>query len=75
MTGKWIKVNDLSNGQYSVNKNIRCNTPMLRSDLCQYSDAHVVVKRTINLKIGVDDDKSQKDVVLKTNAPFRLCII
>ena len=29
----WIKVNDLLNGQYSVNKNIRLKTPMLRSDL------------------------------------------
>ena len=27
---KWIKVNDLSSGQYSVNKNIRFKTLMLR---------------------------------------------
>ena len=26
---KWIEVNDLSNGKYSVNKNIRFKTPML----------------------------------------------
>ena len=34
-----IEVNDLSSGQFSVNKNIRFETPMLRSDLCEYSDA------------------------------------
>ena len=33
VTRKWIDVNDLSGGQYSINKNIRFKTPMLRSDL------------------------------------------
>ena len=44
---KSIKVNDLSNGQYSVDKNIRLKTPMLRLDLCDYSDAYIVLKRAI----------------------------
>ena len=43
VTKKWIKVNDLSSGQYSVNKNIRFKTSMFRSDLCVYSDAYIVV--------------------------------
>ena len=29
VTKKWIKENDLSNRQYSVNKNIRSAAPML----------------------------------------------
>ena len=44
---KSIKVNDLSNGQYSVDKNIRLKTPMLRLDLCDYSNAYIVLKRAI----------------------------
>ena len=36
VTKKWVKVNDLSSGQYSVNKNVRFKTSMLRSDLCDY---------------------------------------
>ena len=44
VTRKCIKVNDLSGGQYSFNKNIRFETPTLRSDLCDYSDAYIVVK-------------------------------
>ena len=40
VTKKWVKVNDLSSGQYSVNKNIRFKTSMLRSDLSDYSDAY-----------------------------------
>ena len=37
VTKKLVKVNDLSGGQYSVNKNIR-------SDLCVYSDAYIVTE-------------------------------
>ena len=45
-TKKWFEV---SSGQYSVNKNRRFKTSMLRSDLCDYSDVCVVVKGTIDL--------------------------
>ena len=44
VTKKWIEVNDLLSGQYSVNKNIRFNTSMLKSNLCDYSGAYIVVK-------------------------------
>ena len=40
-----LTVNDLSNGQYSINKNIRFKTSMLRSDLCDYSDVYIFVKK------------------------------
>ena len=45
MTKKWIEVNDLSSGKYSVNKYIRFKTSMLKSDLCHYSDAYFVKER------------------------------
>ena len=38
VTKKWIEVNDLSCGKYSVKKNIRFRNSMLRSDFCDYSD-------------------------------------
>ena len=44
MTIKWIKVNNLSSDQCSVDKNVRLRTLILRSDLCDYSDANIVVK-------------------------------
>ena len=44
VTKKWIELNDLSFGQYSVNKNIRFKTSMLRSDLCDYCHAYIFVK-------------------------------
>ena len=46
---KLIEGNDLLNRQYSVNKNVRFNTLMLRSDLCNYSDAYIVLKGRITI--------------------------
>ena len=40
---KWIEVNVLSGAQYSVSKNIRFKTLALRSDLCDYSDAYILL--------------------------------
>ena len=47
LTKKWIEVYDQSQGNYNVNKEIRIKTSMLRSDLCDFSDAYIVVKGNI----------------------------
>ena len=46
---------------------------MLRSDLCYYSDAYIVVKGTIDLLADAanENDKAEKNAVLKNNAPSR----
>ena len=42
---------------YNENKSIRFKTPMLRSDLCDYSDAYILVKGTIMVSAaGVNND-------------------
>ena len=49
-TKKWVKVYDQSCGaddRYKPNKQIRFKTSMLRSDLCDYCDAYIVVKGMI----------------------------
>ena len=43
VTKKWIEIYDQSEGNYNVNKEIRIKTSMLRSDLCDFSDAYIVV--------------------------------
>ena len=73
VTKKWVEVNDLSSGQYSVKKNIRFNTSILGSDLCDYSDAYIVAKGRINVKTTENTDVGQKDIAFKNNAPFRSC--
>ena len=47
---------------------------MLRSDLCDYSDAYIVVKKRITVKGGNDTKTRNKKLIFKDNAPFRTCI-
>ena len=72
VTSKWIEVNDLSVGQYSVNKNIRFKS-LLRSDLCDLSDAYIVVKGRIIVEGTVNANEINKNLTLKSNAPFMSC--
>ena len=46
---------------------------MLRLDLCNYNDACIVVKGTIDVLAAAanENDKAQKSVLFKSNAPFR----
>ena len=47
---------------------------MLRSDLCDYGDAYIVVKGIVTVE-GENDDKTRnKKLIFKNNAPFRSCI-
>ena len=69
VTKKWIKVYDQSEKNYNPNKEIRIKTSMLRSDLCDYSDAYIVVKGTITVT-DPDNAKRNKSVAFKNNAPF-----
>ena len=71
VTKRWLEVNDLSSGQYSINKNMRFKTSVLRSYLCDYSDACITVKGRINVKATANTDIEEKDVAFKNNAPFR----
>ena len=51
---------------------------MLRSDLCDYSDAYILVKGKITVTKGenndVNNDAFDKKLDLKNNAPFTSCI-
>ena len=47
VTKKWIEVYNKSQGNYDVNKETRIKTSMLRSDLCDFSDAYIVVQKDI----------------------------
>ena len=80
VTIKDIRVKSLSN-TYNENKSIRFKTPMLRSDLCDYSDVYILVKSTITVTApGVNNnannirDKTNRPLILKNNAPFVSCI-
>ena len=73
VTKKWIEVYDQSEKNYNVNKEIRFKTSMLSSDLCDFSDAYIVVKGNITVT-SPDNARKIKSVTFKNNAPFINCI-
>ena len=68
-----VRVYSLSNA-YNENKSIRFKTPMLRSDLCDYADAYILVNGTILVKGLNPRDRQNRPLILKNNAPFISCI-
>ena len=70
VTKNRIEVYDESGGNYNVNKEIRIKRSMLRSDLCDYSDAYIVVKGDITLDGDNDANKRNKNLAFENNPPF-----
>ena len=50
-TINWVEINDEARGEFSPNKQIRFKTAMLRCNLCDYSDAYILVKGNITVII------------------------
>ena len=69
VTKKWIGIYDQSERNYSINKEIRIKTSMLRSDLCDFSDAYIIVKEDITVT-NPNNAKRNKAVAFKNNVPF-----
>ena len=74
-TRNWIQINDESRGTCTSN-DIKFKTTMLRSNLCDYADADILVKETITITgAGNDDatkrlDERNKGVIFENCAPF-----
>ena len=47
---------------------------MLKSDLCDYSDAYIVVKGTTTVEGNNNAKNRNKKLTFKNNSPFRLSI-
>ena len=75
ITKEWIEVHDQSGETYNTNKQTRFKTSMLRSDLCDFSDAYIVFKGIVTVSADeTDRDKMNRQVILKDNTPFISCI-
>ena len=78
-TRNWVEINDESRGTYTGNS-IKFKTTMLRSNLCDYADAYILVNGTITITGARDDtaarqaDERDKGVTFKNCAPFVKCI-
>ena len=74
-TKNWVEINDESRGTYNVNSQIKFKTTMLKSSLCNYSDAYILVKGTITVNnTGADADNTNKKVIFKNCSIFSNCI-
>ena len=79
-TKNWIEINDESRGTYNINSQIKFKTTMLKSSLCDYSDAYIHVKGKITITGAGDNeaprrrDERNKGVAFKNCAQFTICI-
>ena len=77
-TKNWVEINDESRGVYNAGSQIKFKTAMLKSSLCDYSDAYILVKGTISVNNtaaeGAAANNTNKKVIFKNCAPFTNCI-
>ena len=73
-----VEINDESRGGYTTGSDIKFKTTMLRSSLCDYSDAYILVKGNISVNnttgASADANNTNKKVIFKNCAPFTNCI-
>ena len=80
VTKKWIKVHDQSGSaedRCKPSKQIKFKKSMLRSDLCDFSDAYIVAKGVITLTKATNIhfvDVRNRFLAFKNNAPLTSCI-
>ena len=77
-TKNWVEINDQSRGTYSADRQIIFKTSILRSSLCDYSDANILVKGTISVNntaaSDADANNTTKKLIFKNFTPFTDCI-
>ena len=58
-TRNWVEINDESSGTYTSN-DIKFKATMLRSNLCDYADAYILVRGTITITGAGNDDAARE---------------
>ena len=69
VTRKWNMVNDKSDANHDLGYEIICNTEVLKSNLCDYNNAYILVKGDITVTAV-----SATQVSFKNSASFTKCI-
>ena len=79
-TTNWVETNGELRGTYNECNHIKFKTSMIRSNLCDYSDAYILVSGTIIITGAEDEnaskgaDERNRGVMFKNCAPFIDCI-
>ena len=69
-TGKWYVINDQNNREYGEGSTIKFETKVIKSSLCDYSDAYILVTGNIRV-VAVAADTN---VAFRNCAPFTRCV-
>ena len=79
-TKNWVEINDESRGTYNANSQIKFTTAVLKTRLCDYSDAYILVKGKITItgagpdEAAIQADERDKGATFKNCALFTNCI-
>ena len=66
-TKNWVEIYDDSHGTYNTNSQVKSKTSMLKSSLCDYSDAYILAKGTISVVNTTDAEVIFKNCALFTD--------
>ena len=73
-TKNCVEINDVR-GSYNANSQIKFDTSMLRSSLCDYSNVYILVKGTTTIAPvpppAANPNNNDKEVVFKNYVPFK----
>ena len=79
-TKKWVEINDNARETSNTNSEIKFKNSMLKSSLCDYSDAHIIVSGTITVvraeanAADIAANKNNKQGIFKSCSPLTECI-
>ena len=60
-TKNWVEINYKSRGTYNEDSQVRFKTSMFRSNLCDYSDAYILVKGGV----AVENKAAQDQTIIR----------
>ena len=64
-TKSWVQINDDSRGNCNTNSQIKFKISLLKSSLCDYSHAQILVSRNITIT-GAGEDDAAKQLLKET---------
>ena len=72
-TKNWVEKNDESRGTYNVNSQTKFKTTMLKSSLCDYSGAYILVKGKVTITRAGDNAAARQEEERDKGVAFKNC--
>ena len=73
-TKMWVEINDDAQGTCNSNSQNKFKTSLLKSSLCDYNDAYILMSGTITVSEGVAGGRNNNiELIFKNCDPFTYC--